>query len=367
MLHVWEPMLDGRETEYVMAALTARRLSADAHVSRFEEAFAGLAGCAWGVAVSSGTTALHLMLAALGIGPGDEVIVPALTFVATANAVRYCGATPVLADIDPDTWCIAPEQALQRSGPRTKAVLAVHLYGQPADMLQLQTLCDATGWLLLEDAAEAPGARLAGQAVGSFGTAAAFSFYANKTITTGEGGMVTTSDDRLVEKLRLLRGQGQDPQRRYWHEVVGFNYRMSELQGALGLAQVERIAQRLAEARALAWTYRDYPQGTWRWQHSPRRAEPSFWANVALLPEGVNRDSVALELLAQGIETRPAFYPLHLLPAYAGYGAPGDYPVAERVGRQGLVLPSHGLVTDMDAWRVCETLERVCQAQAVLV
>jgi perosamine synthetase len=367
MLHVWEPVLDGNETAYVMAALTARRLSADAHVSQFEAAFAELAGCAWGVAVSSGTTALHLMLAALGIGPGDEVILPALTFVATANAVRYCGATPVLADIDPDTWCIDPEQVLQCSGPRTKAVLAVHLYGQPADMLQLQTLCDATGWLLLEDAAEAPGARLAGQPVGGFGAAAAFSFYANKTITTGEGGMVTTSDDRLVERLRLLRGQGQDPKRRYWHTEVGYNYRMSELQGALGLAQVEQIDKRLYEARLLARTYRAYPQTTWRWQHSYRRAEPSFWANVALLPEGVNRDAVAQELLAQGIETRPAFYPLHLLPAYQGYGAPGDYPVAERVGRQGLVLPSHSLVTDVDAWRVCETLERVCQAQAVLV
>ena len=168
------------------------------------------------------------MLAALGLGPGDEVILPALTFVATANAVTYTGATPVLADIDPETWCIDPDDVERRISARTRAVLAVHLYGHPADMTALREICDGYELHLLEDAAEAPGAYWAGRPVGSLGDMAAFSFYGNKIISTGEGGMVTTNDARLAERLRLLRGQGQDPAQRYWHTVIGYNYRMTE-------------------------------------------------------------------------------------------------------------------------------------------
>ena len=215
MIQLAAPAFFGNEEAYVRDALQHRQLSAGPYVARFETAFAALAGCEIGVATSSGTTALHLMLAALDIGPGDEVILPALTFVATANAVRYCGATPVLADVDPLTWCIDPDDVENRITSHTKAVLAVHLYGHPAPMTPLRAICDGWALRLLEDAAEAPGAYCDGQPVGRLGDMAAFSFYGNKIVTTGEGGMVTTNDAKLAERLRLLRGQGQDPERRH--------------------------------------------------------------------------------------------------------------------------------------------------------
>jgi perosamine synthetase len=352
MIRLAEPWLMGNESAYVLDALRQNQLSMGNYVARFEAAFAAAMGCEHGISTTSGTTALHLILAAIGIGPGDEVILPALTFVATANAVRYCGATPVLADISPETWCINPDDVAQRITSRTRAIIAVHLYGHPADMDSLQELADGYELRLIEDAAEAPGAFYKGRPVGALSEAAAFSFYGNKTITTGEGGMVTTHDKRLAERLRLLRGQGMDPTRRYWHAVVGYNYRMTELQGAVGLGQVEELQVHLAARRRVAELYRQFAPDL-RWQGTATWARPAWWMNVAQFED---RDGAAERLAKRGIETRPAFVPLHLMPPYHDCGIPGAYPVAERVGACGLCLPSHARMAADDVWQVCETL-----------
>lgn len=354
MIRLAEPWLAGNERRYVNEALDAKQLSMGPFVARFEAAFAHLVATEFGLATTSGTTALHLILAGLGIGPGDEVIVPALTFVATAHAVRYTGADVVIADVDPETWCIDPSDVEARITSRTRAVIAVHLYGQPANMRLLREICDDYNLRLIEDAAEAPGATCYGQPVGSMGDAAAFSFYGNKIITTGEGGMVTTNDRRLADRMHQLRGQGQAPGRRYWHTEVGYNYRMTELQGALGLAQVEEFAAHLAARQRVAQWYQLYGDSV-MWQTVAPWAESACWMNVALLPEDVDRDAVAQRLELRGIETRPAFYPIAKLPAY-DYLC-GNWPVAEDVSQRGLCLPSHAGLTSDDVYTVCEALK----------
>lgn len=365
MIRLAEPWLCGNEQRYVLEALDARQLSMGPFVARFEAAFAQAMGAQFGLATTSGTTALHLILAALNIGPGDEVIVPALTFVATANAVRYCGAEVVIADVDPETWCIDPDDVEARITSRTRAVIAVHLYGHPADMRSLREICDGYNLYLIEDAAEAPGALCYGQPVGSLGAAAAFSFYGNKIITCGEGGMVTTNDQRLADRLHLLRGQGQAPGRRYWHTEVGYNYRMTELQGAIGLAQVEMFAAHLAERRRVARQYQLFGDGL-TWQTVALWAESACWLNVVLLPEDVDRDVVARQLERRGTETRPVFYPLAQLPAYDYIK--GSWPIADEIARRGLCLPSHALLRSADVQTVCAALQEVlCGAESAPV
>jgi perosamine synthetase len=361
MIHLAEPMFLGNEVAYVADALQRKQLSMGSYVARFEALFAqDVAGCTYGVATTSGTTALHLILAALGIGPGDEVILPTLTFVATANAVTYCGATPVFVDVLPNTWTIDPVKVAGQINSRTKAAIPVHLYGHPADMEALWGVCGPHDIDLVEDAAEAPGALADGKPAGHLGMAAAFSFYGNKILTTGEGGMVTTDDPRLVERMRMLRGQGQNG-RTYWHELVGYNYRMTELQGALGLAQVEDFPEHLQARRRVAEWYRLFGDGPWTWQGTEDWAAPAHWMNVLVLNDGIaDRDEVLLKLWERGIETRPVFYPLHTLPAYANLAKRSQrFPVAERVARQGIVLPSHAGLTADDVVEVCRGL-RAC-------
>ncbi len=363
MMHLAEPVLLGNEVAYVMDALQRRQLSMSSYVAKFEAAFAAdVAACTHAVATTSGTTALHLILAALGVGPGDEVIIPALTFVATANAVVYCGAIPVAVDVLPGTWTIDPQQVAARITNRTKAVIPVHLYGHPADMEALWGVCGPREIPLVEDAAEAPGALADGEPVGGLGNAAAFSFYGNKIITTGEGGMATTDDPQLWERMRILRGQGQNG-RTYWHEVVGFNYRMTELQGAVGLAQTECFTAHLAARRRVAEMYRLFGQhAPWVWQKTERWAEPAHWMNVALLDAAVpvSRGEVMQRMTEQEIETRPVFYPLHQLPAYRQLENDWQFPVAEQVSARGLVLPSHANLDPEDVRRVCEALRGAC-------
>ena len=350
MIHLAEPWLCGNEEKYVNDALRRGQLSAGSYVENFEASFASLMGCAYGISTTSGTTSLHLILAAMGIGHGDEVIVPALTFVATANAVRYVDAIPVLADVNSKTWCIDPVDVDRKITPYTACVIAVHLYGHPADMTELRGVCGSIP--IIEDAAEAPGARWGGLPVGSLGTAAAFSFYGNKIITTGEGGMVTTNDETLARVMRKMRGQGQDPERRYWHPTVGFNYRMTEMQGALGLAQVENLELHLNARQQIANAYHSCAPEL-DWQGRVTTAKPVYWMNVALFRD---RDEVAKRCLDEAIETRPTFYPLHAMPPYRDCGAMGDFPVAERVAAHGLCLPSHACMTLDDVADVCEVL-----------
>lgn len=350
---VSQPVFGGNEERYVLECLRSGRITQGAWVERFEREFAAYIGTQYAVAVSSGTTALHLALVALGIGKGDEVIIPALTFIATANAVAYTGATPVAVDVDPLTWCISPESVKGAITPRTKAIIPVHLYGVPANMWRLMDIAKEHYLFVVEDAAEAIGAKFDDMMIGSIGAAGCFSFYGSKTITTGEGGMVTTNDPTLYKQLRLLRGQGMSD-RRYWHDVVGYNYRMTDLQAALGVAQLEQVDRFILDRLAILGYYkvhlRDKPV---EFQETTFGDLVGGWAVAINLRYDVHKAHIFERLAEQGIETRPIFYPVNQMPMYVN-----DKPleVANRIARRGIVLPTHAALTDNDVAYVCEKL-----------
>lgn len=354
------PVLNGNERRYVLDCLDTNWISTRGdYVPRFEAAFAQTVGARRAVACSTGTAALHLSLLALGVGPGDEVIVPALTFVATANAVAYVGARPVIADIDPDTWALDPAGLPALIGPHTRALIPVHLYGHPAPMEAIRALAAGAGIAIIEDAAQAHGASYQGRPSGSLGDLGCFSFFGNKAITCGQGGMVTTDDAALAGRMRHLANSGMAPDRPYWHDCLGFNYRMTNIEAAIGLAQVERLDWHLARRREVAAWYRER-LGTLpgvRFQRQDPQVGHGHWmVNVRLLGAGPGDIAACRQALAeQGIETRVGFPPLHTLPPYLGLGTP-PRPVAETVSRESLTLPTHAALTEGDVERVCQGL-----------
>ena len=362
---VAHPVLDGNEKKYVLECLDTGWVSSNGKfIGMFEEAFANYVGIEHAVACNNGTSALHLALMALDVTAGDEVIVPTLTYIATANAVRYCNAEPVFVDADPHTLNLNVNQIESALTPKTKGIIVVHLYGHPVDMDPVLAIARKHGLFVIEDAAEAHGAEYKGRSVGSLGTVAAFSFYGNKIITTGEGGMVTTDDSRLDERMRLLRGQGMDPMRRYWFPIVGYNYRMTNIAAAIGLAQLERIEQHLRRRKEIAALYAEAlaplsdivtlpSQASW--------ANHAFWSYVILLRDGVRpeRDELMELLAVDGIETRPIFYPIHTMPPYQGNGK--RHPVAENLAKRGISLPMHGMLTDEQIGYIAERLNARCR------
>ena len=349
---VTEPVLDGTDRAHLLDAFDSGWISSQGpYLTQFEDDFAALVGTQHALATCNGTAALHVALLALGCGPGDEVIVPTFTYVATANAVRYTGATPVLVDCDPDTWNLAPAAVLAAITPRTVGIIAVHLYGAPCDMDKLLHLADRYGLWTVEDAAEAHGATVGGRVVGSLADIGTFSMYGNKIITTGEGGAVTTDDPELARLMSLYRGQGMDPERRYWFPVVGHNYRMTNLAAALGVAQLAKITRLIAMHRRVAGWYReelgDCEQLAWQTE-LPGTRTVSWLTSVRYLPaehRPALRDDLLGRLAADGIDTRPFFYPMHLLPPYEQVG---DFPCADAVSTSGFNLPSSPLLTRED-------------------
>jgi perosamine synthetase len=353
--------------EYVRECIETTWISSSGRfITEFEKEFASFCGVKHAIACNNGTTALHLALHALGIGPGDEVIIPDLTYIASANCVTYCGATPVFVDNDRKTFNLDPSRIEAVISPRTKAIMVVHLYGHPVDMDPIYHLAEKHRLLIVEDAAEAHGATYKGKRVGSLGTCASFSFFGNKIITTGEGGAVTTDDDELAAKLRLLRGQGMHPNRRYWFEVVGFNYRMTNVAAAIGLAQIEQIDTALAHRQEIARQYSNELAGTpgvilpyiepW--------AEHSFWMYTIVLDESlsINRDDFMMNLHQENIETRPVFHPMHSLPPYAQDGT--AFPNAIFCGSRGINLPTHENLTKDDITYVTDTIKRLVDKAA---
>lgn len=365
MIPIASPDLSGNESAYVNECMESTWISSMGHfITDFEVAFSKVAGSRHAIATNNGTTALHLALIALGIGPGDEVIVPALTYIATANAVTYCGATPVFADVEPDTMNLDPADIEHRITERTKAIIPVHLYGHPADMSSIMLIADRHGLTVVEDAAEAHGAELEGRRVGSLAHVGVFSFFGNKIITTGEGGAVTTDDDDLAERLRLLRGQGMDPNRRYWFEEVGFNYRMTNIAAAIGVAQLERFEQLLERRREIGSAYTRRLQAVKGLELPVQRPETRRvdWLYTILVSGfSTEQRNTLIEFLREdGIETRPVFYPLHLMPPYRTEPA-ATFPVSERLGAEGISLPTHTLLTDDDLATVCDAVARRVQ------
>jgi perosamine synthetase len=359
-ISVAEPRLEGREREYVLDCIESSWISSTGkYISAFEESFANFCSVRHAIATNNGTTALHLALVALGLGPGDEVLIPTVTYIATANAVRYCGAEPVLVDVCPDTMNIDPLELKRRITPRTKGIIPVHLYGHPAEMEPILSFAKHHGLFVVEDAAEAHGAEYMTQKVGSFGDCATFSFFGNKIVTTGEGGMITTNDDELAARLRLLRGQGMDPKRRYWFPVVGYNYRMTNIQAAIGLAQMESIEQALTDRNRLATWYNTALAPLTNELILPTTApwaRHAFWMYTIFLRSGdeEKRDTLMKALEYRAIETRPVFYPMHVLPPYH---QPSTFPIADLWSPRGINLPTHQNLTHEDVQRVADAIK----------
>lgn len=365
-LPISHPLLMGNEKAYVNECLDTTWISSvGGFITRFEERFANFCGSQYAVACNNGTSALHLALLAAKIQPGDEVIVPTLTYVAAANAVRYCNATPVFVDSEPLTMNLDPAALGAKITPRTKAIIAVHLYGHPADMDPILEIARRHGLLVIEDAAEAHGALYRERMVGAIGDMAVFSFFGNKIITTGEGGMLTTNDAEIEKHVRLLRGQGMDPEKRYWFPAVGYNYRMTNIQAALGLAQLENVGTHLGKRRKVAEWYQQYLAELSPWLILPAEmpwARHAFWMYTVIMRDcwQLDRDTLMSCLAESGIETRPVFYPMHVMPVYTEHA--GAYPTAERLGRRGLNLPTHGLIEEDDVKFIAQRIRALCQA-----
>jgi perosamine synthetase len=362
---VCEPVISGRELEYVTDAIKTGWISSSGgYVDKLEKRFAEYLGVSSAVTTTSGTAALHLALVAAGVGPGDEVIIPAFTMIATATAICQTGARPVLVDADPISWNLDPAEEGKKVTAQTKALLPVHVYGHSCDMDALAEATAGRNVMVIEDAAEAIGSEYRGKRCGALGKMACFSFFANKLITTGEGGMVVTSDPELNDRLRYFKNLcfPRSGPRRYLHDDVGFNYRMPNLLAAFGLAQLECVDTYLAARRRNAQAYNARLKGE-RGITTPPEADytlNSYWMYSILIEDdfGLSRDEVMQALAAAKIETRPFFISMHRQPALQKYGVDvsGDYPVTDELSRKGLYLPSGSGLTQPQIERVCEAL-----------
>lgn len=353
-----KPYLFGNEKVYILDALYSTWISGGKYVDKFESDFARLIGTKYAVTASNGTTALHLALLAAGIGPGDEVIVPGFTFVAPANTVLQTGAKPVYVDIDPKTWCIAVNEVETSITDKTKAIIPVHVYGNVCEMEALMKIAKDKGISLIEDVAEAVFSKYRGKFAGCFGDLGCFSFQATKTITMGEGGAVLTNDEKLSERMNILRNHGMREGKRYWHDVVGYNYRLTNLQAALGCAQFENVDKIIAEK---ARVYKKYFENISNvpgidFQYIYKEVEPVIWAVAIKINREYfkgDRDFLIMELLKRNIETRPGFYPFSVMPLYNAQ----PLPIAESISRNIISLPSYPSLSDDDIDNICNQLK----------
>jgi perosamine synthetase len=362
------PVFGDEEVENLLSCIESGWISSGgAFVEIFERSFGDFVGLSNGLAVSSGTSALELALLTLGVGPGDEVIVPDITFGATANSVLAVGAHPVFCEVDANSLGISRESVAARITSRTRAVIAVHLYGEPCDVVSISDLCSEFELHLIEDCAEAIGTRLHnGAHVGTQGRAATFSFFANKTITTGEGGMVFFAHSDEAERARLIRSHGMSPERRYWHEVPGRNYRMTNLQAAIGVAQCVRLPLLVEEKQRLADAYRKQLAACPGLTPVPISSigASSYWVFPVLLDSKLasSRALIREALALNGIETRDFFAPLSRMPAFAVNSQP-IYPVAEDLAYRGLCLPCLPTMSLEDVAFVARNLEEAVTDQ----
>jgi perosamine synthetase len=365
VIPVCEPSVTNREIDYVKQAVSSSWLSSSGDfVERFEEQFATLVSkTKFSCAVNSGTSALHIALVALGIGPGDEVILPTFTMIATANAVLYCGATPVLVEADEKTWNIDVNRIEMAITKKTKAIIAVHAYGAAVDMDPILSLAKKYDLWIVEDAAEAHGTSYKKKPVGGIGDVGAFSLYANKLVTTGEGGIAVTNNKDIAKRLKLLHNHAFTKGRHFWHSMMGFGYRMTNMQAAIGLAQVERFSELLSVKRKNAKLYAsvlcDIPGVTLPYEM--KDTQHSYWMFGILIDKktfGMDKNALRQYLAACGIETRSFFVPIHLQPVYYHRYTRARFPVAERLCRDGLYLPSSTKLTETDIAYVTESIKR---------
>ncbi|WP_158916705.1 DegT/DnrJ/EryC1/StrS aminotransferase family protein [Caulobacter sp. S45] len=361
MIYVYQPDLSGREREYLLDAFDSSWISSKGeYVDRFAKNFESYTGIKHATVVSNGTVALHLALHCLGLAPGDEVIVPSFTYIASVNTIVQTGAVPVFADSNAHDWLLDVGHVESLITDRTRAIMAVHLYGAICDMDSLCALAERYGLKIIEDCAEALGSTYRGRHVGSFGAVGTFSFFGNKTVTTGEGGMVTTNDAALAERLTIVKGQGQDPSRRYWHSELGFNYRMTNLAASIGVAQLERIDSILARKREIGCRYRvNLVNSGVRFQDVPDHVVSSDWLVSLLVPDGVDREVMMAEMEGSGIETRPVFYCAHQMPPH--FRADLSLPVAQDIAQRGISLPSYPGLDDDQVDFICDAMMNILQ------
>ena len=354
-----KPQLSGNEYNYLMDAFLSTWISSTGkYVTQFEENFAKYCGVKYGVAASNGTTALHLALTALGIGEGDEVIVPDITFAATINAVIYTGATPVIVDIEEDSWCIDPNRIESAITPNTKAIIPVHIYGQPCNMGRISDIAKKHTLYIVEDCAEAHGAEWGNKKVGSFGIISCFSFFGNKVITTGEGGMCITDSKELNEKMRILRDHGMSRDRKYYHEVVGFNYRMTNLQAAIGMAQLERIDEILGWRCKLEEKYRKAFSriSKVRMQCNDFEDRKKIAWLVSVLIDEDKRDMLLQELKNNRIDARAFFIPLSEMDIYRSYAQ--NCKVSKKISKMGINLPTTYEINESEIEKIVHIIRK---------
>jgi len=360
-ISIASPVLSGNELAYVTECIKTNWISSQGkYVRLFEDLFSKYHSDYQTLAVSNGTVALHLALLALGIGKDDEVIVPNLTFAASANAVLYTGATPILVDIDPINWNIDVSKLENCITPKTRAIMPVHLYGNPCNMDLIMRFAKIHNLIVIEDCAEALGSYYNEKPVGTFGDAATFSFYGNKTITTGEGGMIVFKDNKIAEKAAMLRDHGMKKNKRYWHEEVGYNYRLTNLQAAIGVAQFERLEDFVSAKRRIAKLYNE-SLGISKYFQLPNEdinTTNSYWLYTCIveLHSPFNRDELIYYLNSMGIETRPIFYPLHLMPPYSKFGNIDNLKCSLEIAQRGISLPSSVNLTEMELAYICNTI-----------
>lgn len=359
---VYQPYLNGNEKKYVVDCMDTTWISSKgSYIQKFEGELSNFTGSKYVTTVNNGTTAIHLALMAIDIQPGDEIIVPSFTYVASVNMIVASGAVPVFVDSNLDTWQIDFADVKRKITAKTKAIMVVHLYGFCCDMTEAVNLCQEHGLKLIEDCAEAFGTFYKGQHVGTFGDVATFSFFGNKTITTGEGGMCIGKTEEIHQKLKHLKNQGVSATKQYWHDVVAYNYRMTNIQAAIGLAQIEQVNEILSKKKAVAEYYRNNLQGL------PLKTDPlandiinSHWM-CSIIVEPAIREELRDYLTVNGIETRPFFYPSHVLPMYT-HLAVCNYPVAETLAASGINLPSFPALTEEQMAYVCETIRKYFNA-----
>ncbi len=354
---VYQPTLDGNELKYVEDAVKSSWISSrGAYIDRFEQDFCQITGVAHATTVTNGTVALHAALLALGIGEGDEVIVPTFTYVASVNAIRYVGAVPVFCDLESAYWQMDPASIEAQITSKTKAIIVVHLYGHPAPMMEIRAIADKHGLKIVEDCAEALGTRIGFQHVGSFGDIATYSFFGNKTITTGEGGMVVSNNAKLINRVRKIKSQGLSGDREYWHDMVAHNFRMTNVTAAIGCAQLERFEETVAKKRDLAMKYRRALKNTpLRILGEKAGCTNGFWMIAALARSVEELNELRAHLKEKKIETRPLFPAVHLMPMYGGKA--GEFPRAESLSPLGLNLPSWPNLSEKEFQRIVRAIK----------
>lgn len=357
MIPIYQPDLSGNEKKYLVECVESTWISSRGKfIDQFEEEFVKFTRVPFATSVNNGTVAIHLALEALGIGAGDEVIVPTLTYIASVNPIVQVGATPVFVDSLEATWQVDPEDIKRKITSKTKAIMVVHLYGQSADMDAIMKIASEHNLLVVEDCAEAFGTSYKGQHVGTFGDVGTFSFFGNKTITCGEGGMVTARSQDVYERMKHLKNQGVSKEKQYWHDAVAFNYRMTNMQAAIGLAQIERAQQFITRKKEIAELYKKQLKDAPVVVHAEQpNTIHSYWMTSILVKKADDRESLRDFLKNEKIETRPLFYPVHTMPMYVT----GEiFPVAYSLGSRGINLPSWPGLSDEQVIFICEQIKK---------